>query len=325
MINIFKNRKTAAALILLLAVAFPNQAEAKCAGKMIDLVKNVNWKCIFPITIGGIKKTGDGQADESITSPICSCVAGPLLGLVTTFNEPAFVVDTVKDAYCMNALGMQLSNKSGQGGGSLSIDVIAGRSDRIFADFHLMKFPVWSMLDLFKDMPCSEKNNKFEIAMMSEVLPNWKNEVLSLLLNPEALVFANPATSLACAADAVAASLGNPIDLLFWCIGGGSAYPFTGSKLANDRVEANAAIAAKALYMMSRTGLLLDPAVNACGLSYTPVWHKSHYKIQLMRPVKDACRPIGMPGSLWTAGKQDLSNSNYSWMIFRKVKCCVGL
>jgi hypothetical protein len=49
------------------------------------------------------------------------------------------------------------------------------------------------------------------------------------------------------------------------------------------------------IYMMGRTGLLLDPGVDACGSVYTPIWKKNHYKLQLMRPVKDhACRPIGM-------------------------------
>jgi hypothetical protein len=37
-------------------------------------------------------------------------------------------------------------------------------------------------------------------------------------------------------------------------------------------------IAARSIYMMGRTGLLLDPGVDACGSVYTPIWKKNNYK-----------------------------------------------
>lgn len=302
-----------------------------CSGSFLNLTTEIAWECIFPISIGGVVEVGgnSGISDDNISDPVCACGGvNPIVGLTASFWEPARVIDTVQDAWCLNAIGTQLSNPSqGQGGGSLSSSS-AGLTPKLFAQMHYYKFPVWSMLDLFTDLPCTTDNDRsFDIALMSELLPNWNNPVLALLLNPEALVFGNPIAKLACIADAAAANIGSPIDQLFWCMGSwGSPYPFTGNTDASDVVEANAALAARAIYMTGRTGLLLDPGVDACGSVATPIWKKSNYKLQLMRPIKDyTCRPIGQSGLAWTFGKNPiLGAGNYSWMVFRKNKCCVG-
>lgn len=318
--------------IIILFILLTTKAYAgSCSTSFLSIPTEVNWQCVFPISVGGVVELADGQnlGDEDISDSVCACGTGAsaTVGISVSFWEPARVIDTVNDAWCMNAIGTQLTNpKLGTGGGSLTTNSTQGVSDSIFAQMHYYKFPVWAILDMFTDLPCTEDAG-FDIAMMSELLPHWNNPVLAMLLNPEALVFGNPIAQLACAADSIAAATGNPINHLFWCMGSwGNAYPFTGSIGATDRVEANAGIAARSIYMMGRTGLLLDPGVDACGSVYTPIWKKSHYKLQLMRPVKDnACRPIGMSGIGWTSFKNRIiGGGNYSWMVFRKVKCCVG-
>lgn len=301
-----------------------------CSTSFLSIPTEVNWQCVFPISIGGVVEMSDGQGqgDENIGDSICACGTGgdARVGLSVSFWEPARVIDTVQDAWCMNAIGVQLENpKPGMNSGNQS-GTIGGRGAELFAQMHYYKFPVWAILDMFTDLPCTE-DSEFDIAMMSELLPNWNNSILAMILNPEALVFGNPIAQLACAADSIAAANGNPINHLFWCMGSwGSAYPFTGTIGASNIVQSNAGLAARSIYMMGRTGLLLDPGVDACGSVYTPIWKKNHYKIQLMRPVKDnACRPIGMTGVGWTIGKNKIiGGGNYSWMVFRKVKCCMG-
>ena len=41
----------------------------------------------------------------------------------------------------------------------------------------------------------------------------------SFIINPEALLFGNPIAQTACVADSVAATVSQPIDPLFWCMG----------------------------------------------------------------------------------------------------------
>jgi conjugal transfer pilus assembly protein TraU len=318
-------------IIILFSLLGSKAYAGSCSSSFLSIPTEVNWQCVFPISIGGVVELGNGQnlGDEDIGDSICACGGtNPTVGISVSFWEPARVIDTVRDAWCMNAIGVQLANPSaGTGDGTQTVDVTGtGQSAQIFAQMHYYKFPVWSILDMFTDLPCTEDAG-FDIAMMSELLPNWNNPILAMLLNPEALVFGNPIAQLACIADSVAAATGNPINHLFWCMGSwGNVYPFTGTIGATDIVEANAGIAARSIYMMGRTGLLLDPGVDACGSVYTPIWKKNHYKLQLMRPVKDnACRPIGMTGIGWTMFKNRMiGGGNYSWMVFRKVKCCVG-
>lgn len=316
-------------IFILLGLMGSKAHAGECSKSFLSIPTEVNWQCIFPISIGGVVELGDGQSlgDEDIGDSICACGgANPTVGLSVSFWEPARVIDTVRDAWCMNAIGVQLPNLTPGSGDGTQSNIGFQQQKQIFSQMHYYKFPVWAILDLFTDLPCTE-DAQFDIALMSELLPNWSNPILAMLLNPEALVFGNPIAQLACAADSVAAATGSPINHLFWCMGSwGNAYPFTGTIGQNDVVEANAGIAARSIYMIGRTGLLLDPGVDACGSVYTPIWKKSHYKLQLMRPVRDhACRPIGMSGVGWTQGKNKIiGGGNYSWMVFRKVKCCIG-
>jgi hypothetical protein len=53
------------------------------------------------------------------------------------------------------------------GNGTISSDA-SEASTQIFAQMHYYKFPVWAILDMFTDLPCTE-DVSFDIAMMSEL------------------------------------------------------------------------------------------------------------------------------------------------------------
>jgi conjugal transfer pilus assembly protein TraU len=296
-------------------------------GPAVNPITDVSWQCVFPIRIGGLIQqnvSGNGldEDPDTISNPVCAC--GGTVGVTMSFWEPARMIDTVSDPFCFGAIGRQLSNpQPGQLAGGLTR---AEGGSRAFQQMHYYVFPVWAILDLFVDLPCTDKK-EFDIAMISEVLPHWNNEVLALLLNPEAVLFGHPATQMACAADAVAATAGLPINELFWCQGAWpSVYPLAGSITATDYVEANAAIAGRSIFMMGRLGALMDPGVSECGVVPTPIWRKRNTRLQLAKPVKSSsCLLIGRPGLTWTANKNPpMAGDNFSWMMFRKVKCCVG-
>lgn len=333
MINIFNNNQLKKSFYILafLLYCLINSGPVKageCSNDFINPVSDINWQCIFPIGIGGILQLGDTEKEtENLDDPVCVCTNNGInIGLNVSFWQPTVIIDTVKDAYCLNAIGTKMSGSDAKDG-TLSVDVTgSGRSPEIFSHMHYYKFPLWKILNLFADLPCQQSGG-FDIAIISELLPHWNSSILSALLHPEAAVFANPVAKLSCMTDAVSASMGKPIDSLFWCMGSwGGAYPFTGHAIAGDRIEANAGIAAKAIYMMARTGLLLDYGVDSCGGIKTPVWNKSHYKLQLMKPIKDSsCRSIGESGIHWTSGKDNfMGGGNYTWAVFAKTKCCAG-
>ena len=312
-------------LVLVWLTALPAGA-SPCPGTPINPITDVAWQCIFPIQIAGIIQLGvNGEDPDDIANPVCVCTesAIPRLGLTVSFWEPARLIDTVSEPWCLMALGTKLNEpRPGTLGGSLDRGP-AGQ--RAFQQMHYYIFPVWAILDLFTDIPCLE-DTQFDVAMMSELIPTWNDDILSAIVNPEAVLFANPASQLACAADAAAVLQGKPRNELFWCMGSwGSAYPLAGSITVTDYVEANAGLAARSIYSMGRAGLLRDTALDGCALQYTPIWRKDRYKLQLAKPVKDnACQRIGRTGLLWSHYKQPaIGGDNFSWVMFRKVNCCV--
>ena len=345
-------------LCLMILLSFTEHSyAAKCGPEIVNPVTDVAWHCIFPIRIGGLVQTHNGESEpqdgdaeseaedsssdsgdteeqtvdksikvsedpDTINNPICVC--GAKIGLRMSFWEPARMIDTVSDPYCLMAIGDKLANPTpGQLTGDLSRNEYGTRA---FQQLHYYIFPVWAILDMFVDFPCID-NRSFDIAMITEVLPHWNNEILAMILNPEAVLFGHPAAQLACAADAAATLVGLPINQLFWCQGSWpSVYPLSGSITSTDYVEANAALAGRGIYMMGRLGALWDPAISECGTVPTAIWRKRNTRLQIAKPVRgNQCLPIGRSGMLWTHAKNPpAAGDNFSWINFRKVSCCVS-
>ncbi len=315
-------------IIIFMLLAGINLSATPCDdGTFINPVSDIAWSCIFPVRIGGVARYGgtDPEEGEDTDSVLCDCSDGavPRIGISMSFWEPARIIDTVSEPWCMMPLGKRLSSPvPGSQAGTLSNH--RGRS-YAFAQVHYYQFPAWAVLDLFTDIPCLSET-EFDVMMMTELLPTWNNDILSMIVHPESVLFANPAAQAACMADAAAAVSGRTRNELFWCMGSwGSAYPLAGSITAQDYVEANAGLAARAVYLTGRTGLLKDTNYDGCAFRYTPIWKKRSYRLQLMKPVRDhTCVPLGRTGMLWTSMKQPpVRGNNFSWMMFRRVKCCV--
>lgn len=326
------------ALLLLVCLCGAMPAKAACTDKsFINPITDIAWDCIFPISIMGIPLDyGQHPPDNRNTQMLCTCpgkgITGLGFGFMVGFWEPARMVDTTSDPWCFPSLGLDLGGGTVSGGGfgySGSGQLRKGGVGQIaFANYHYYIMPVWAVLDMFTDIPCITSETSFDLAMVSEVRPDWGDDLTAMQLYPETALMASPITALACIADAVASTAQRPIDALYWCMGGwGTTYPMTGHVNVTDFVEANAAIAGKAMFVQARTGLLPDRAVNYCQTTPMPIWIKSHWRIQQTDPVVDGrCHAIGHPGLLWTKRKNPIGRQdNFSWMLFRKVSCCVVL
>lgn len=311
-------------------------AEANCSGTFLNPITSVNWRCAFPMNIGGVisfgESGGTAGTDSNIRHPICSCLqsgGSTIIGLEVSFWEPARLIETVKDPWCFPSLGTSLPNPrpgSLRGTGARDGKTTATQS-------HYYIFPAWALLNMFVDVPCLAGNrvdgggNEFDLAMITEILPTWNNDLMALLISPEALLFANPAAALACMADAAAATTGMPLNELFWCMGSWpTTYPMSGTLPTDNYIVGNAAAAGRTLFMMARNGAVLDHGLDACGSVRTTIWKKRNYRIQSAYPVRDSgCQTFGKPGVLWERYKNTpLNGDNFSWVLFRRVKCCIG-
>lgn len=253
------------------------------------------------------------------------------IGLVMGFREPAYMLDVVKDAWCFAGFGVDMGKTAAWGdGGALTKHTSNTQEQSYFAHTHSYFYNPLFLLELLLDARCMEKV-PVGIADISEVRPDHDDSMLNLMLYPQTLLFANPVALAACMADVVSASAGFPLDALFWCSGQwGPVYPLTGYSSApgNSNVSAAANVGAKSI-ARSHNNLLLwgtKGTAGLCGLYPMPVWVKSQYKMQPVRPIRSRlCPTIGRTELLWGSFMNPAVPSkegNFAYLLWRWRDCC---
>lgn len=328
------NKQIATAILFMIIAATPARADLK-SGQFVNPITDVAWHEIFPIKIGGVTLFGSGNYDspDPASYPLCVCPAPPPLfyriGISMSFWEPARMVETVATPYYFPFLGMGM-NIGGTKGflSGKNAEMNAANEISSFAQAHYWIFPVWSLLGLLTDFVCVDSSG-LDVAYITEVDPLWNDSQLAFIIQPEALLFANPFAQMACAADAASVNVRGPLDPLFWCIGGSSSYPMTGHAGDENLIQANATIAARMIFKLSRQLLICDTGLNLCQCTPTPIWRKSNYKLHAARPaVRKIAWPIGKSAFFYGSGLNPPYRGSkgpgdeFLWMLFRKRACC---
>ena len=214
-----------------------NQATTKgaaCVSRFINPLTDICWNCLFPMTIGSATVVPSHYPDtNNPASPISYCPKPPpifmQIGLNIGYWEPYALTDVTRVPYCMVNMGIKLggANQQKMGGLVTAIDSDSSNCGSYLA--HWYRYPVIWWLQLLQSTACMTTDS-FDIAYMTEIDPLWGDDELSLVLNPEALLFGNLIAQLACVPEAIltASNTTLPMDALFWCLGAqGSAYPRT--------------------------------------------------------------------------------------------------
>lgn len=293
----------------------------------VDIILKADYTAMFPLRIAGIPIVPGRIQDVggSVSSPICICKDPiPRIGIPVSFFEPSRLIEVVKDPYCFPSMGFGLTTSGGTLGGTSGDDGSGNQST--FYQAHYYIFPIYALLELLTDFICLQMTG-FDMAYLTEVDPLWNNDTLSAILNPEALLFGNPVSNLACIADAVTSAVFEPIDALFWCKGSwGNAYPLTGQTGGDGYVEGGASVAASLIYKLHRQLVLWGSWGQAglCGYYPAPIWRKSAYRLQIVTPIPSLyATTIGTTGTLWSFGKNPpFVGDNFSYLLFKKRECC---
>lgn len=337
--------KTLSLLLLALALVMPfggaHAQIATCTGKFPNPITDICWSCILPISIGGarIANVGGQEDIDNPSSPACSCGVNPTIGLSISYWEPARHVEVVRKPFCLVSLGgidldpgipapeaARFTRPEGDGDGGS------------FYQAHYYVNPVMYWLGVITDFPCMEQGS-FDLSYLTEVDPLWNDDELTLILNPDAVLFANPvaiAACAACAANCIAASTGFGIRDLFWCAGcQGSIYPLDGHVPYHMGGVRTAALLTQRLTAKMHRELLAwgwHGRAGLCGPYFLPAMDKTAYKTQLTYPIPNTdkidgkcCQPFGRTTVLWGAGKEyPVRSEDFAFMLFRKRNCCVG-
>jgi conjugal transfer pilus assembly protein TraU len=320
---------------LFLATMIPSQSFSLCDGSFVNPLTDINWSDVFPIRMFGMVISPSGsEKTHIIRAPFCTCKDGGLTrhGVVSGFWEPARLVDVVKDSYCMAGMGFSLNSEESiwNGGGSRHGATKNREDDTYFAQSHVYVYLPFYILNLLSDFTCASKGD-FSVLWLSEFDPTWNDGMLQSMIEPEALLFSNPAAVLSCMAESVSSTVDSSLDPLFWCQGSwGGVYPLTGSSSRVDpsRVESAAQVAGKVIYKMHRTLQLMQTAGESalCEPHVMPVWRKSQYKMAIVRPVNGSqSTVIGRPSIIWGNGKNSVvpgKGDNFSFLLWRNRDCC---
>lgn len=322
-----------------------------CTGRTPNVISDVCWKCIFPIRVGSVPVASFDQEDsneDSVHTPICTCPAPPpvfyRVGVVVSYWEPVRLIEVVRKPYCFPSLGgTQMSEGTYAPEGEKSHRFEAGKGKSTATAFyqaHYYIFPLGAILEMITEWGVCADDASFDLAYATELDPLWADDEASFILNPEAVIFANPVAQLACAADCVAASAGFPISALLWCAGClGGVYPLTGHIAGNTvtagGVESSALINQRMLYKLHREGLLPSTTgyESLCKKTSTFTLKKGQYKTQLLYPIPETvgtggahpfcCQPLGRTTMLWGLGKQfPVKGEDFTYLIWRKRECC---
>jgi len=327
-------------LILLLVIPIsakgePGSTSGPCEGRFPNPVTDVCWLCMFPINIGGAQISAPGQVNNDDPPPplICTCPAPPpifiRIGVGISFWEPARVAEVVRTPMCSPTLGGVTLGSINAPGGTHE-DGEEGGKDNAFYHVHWIQYPVLNWLGMAITEGACYINETFDMAYLSEFDPLWDDDEVTFILNPEAVLFANPVAQAACVADSIKASVTRfGLDLLFWCSGSqGSLYPLSGTHANHvGGIDSSLALTHTMIFKLHRQFMAQDTSTLGamCGNVPQPILRKNQYKQNMMYPVPQSKNSYGLgaPSSIWGAGKEfPYKGEDFTYMMWRKRTCC---
>lgn len=331
------------AVLLVVALLQSSVSSAStCKGRFVNPITDICWSCLMPISIGNLK-IGDGVAPKkrdtkNPSSPVCLCTKSnvPVPGLSIGFWEPVRLVDITRTPYCMTNLGGTTMGSDYRKIANHKSSSNAHDSKYSFYHLHYYVYPLLYWLELVTDFVCLEKSS-FDVAYMSEFDPTWNDPKLQSILNPEALLFANPIAQSVCALDCASSTVTMPMDDLFWCAGClGNIYPFSGANADHSGgVQTSSLLTARIIAKMHRAGLARetsssDGRINGplCRKSIAMRIKKSQYKLQMLYPRPSSgpigCWPIGLSDAMYSSfNEYPNDGEDWGYLIWRKINCCM--
>ena len=311
-----------------------------CTGAFPNLVTDVCWDCVFPISMGGgLINVGISSSDYDTgvgASPICICASNLSVGTPVGFWEPRYMVDTTNVPGCLPLLGgISISvpyNSEEIGAYAPTNAHIRGTNTAAFMQVNEYLNPIMSAMGLVTSSPCLD-NRSFDVPYMSWADPTWGDDSLSLMLTPYAYAFAGLPEIASEAPDAIAAAVAFPIPELFWVAGGwGPMYPLDGHVAqATTPEQVSHLLLARLFAKLHAAGVEQTTAgedsLNSCGAMGVPelIMDKRQYKTNRTFPFPDnLCTPIGRPLQFQEIGAARPQDKDYGYFIFQRKDCCAA-
>ena len=336
------------------------------------MFRDVCWSGMFPMKLMGATMVGgkSGVPSDASNKVVCTCGGDlekgqlPKVGFTVGFWAPSKILDVTRRPYCLPSLGGMQLPFGGinflNGGANLG----RGQGAEAFANWTLYSFPLIYMLRMIDDGACpADGATEFDMLQSSPMFPNWNDAIgkYTTFINPEMLLFTGVASTFAYPADAVASTLGTPINKLFWVAGAwGGMYPmtgFSGSGQMNDPVRFTSLTGVRALSLLHRLGMLRETIGNdsLCERNTRFIMRKDAFRWQFLAPSPETNGPAtGTPSAPASANQVQEVNppqrfgtcnhatgastaawgmwrdvpatgEDHSYLLFQWTDCCVGI
>jgi conjugal transfer pilus assembly protein TraU len=202
---------------------------------------------IFPIKMGGTEISSfDGLEDTPSEMPtVCGpCITPPfelpLFGVQVSYWQPIAIMEVTSIPHCMPTYGISLDADNMAGSNSMGNRPQENDKGMYSYQTHYIFYPPFAAMDL-GSITCTRSPTAWDIPYMSEYDPRWQDDVSSTTMFFEVMLVTHPLTQLACGIDAIAANLGFPLDILWWCMGSwGSMYPVSGNYMGIFKAQEGA-------------------------------------------------------------------------------------
>lgn len=322
---------------LSLILAFNVSAQI-CQGKFPNLITDICWDCIFPLRLGGglidMGVAGEDYDTGASKSPICLCVNNLTAGTPVSMWEPRYMLDVTNVPGCMPLLGgVDIDppyNANEYGGEYATNKQVKGNSRAAFMHANLYINPVMTALGILRNDPCLD-DRSFDTPYISWADPTWNDDELSMILTPYAYPFASVFEVASEMPDAIAATVGFPLESLFWVAGSwGPIYPLVGEVAVSKSPEQVAhllltRVFAKLHAAGTQASTAGDDALKSCGAMGVPqlIMDKRQYKTNRVFPFPDnLCTPIGRPLQFQEIGAARPQDKDYGYFVFQRKDCC---
>lgn len=347
-------------LVLLLTNAlsiFSSNSFADMSGQCPDseyfqkMTTDICWGCMIPISLFGLTDPPDG-ANEDFA---CACeddLSVPVPGFSVGFFQPDQIMEVSSIPWCSPTLGgVQLSSDYTHLGSSIQkqeqndieaggeiIDTAAESLPMVQLHYNYLASPIMKMMQVLAIPECDKSPGivDLDIMFMSPLTPEWYDDLLSFVINPDAVAFANPIGQAVCVADcAKIMATGRGSKENWYCAGcDGGLYPLTGNITgsAENPIQSASLVTQRAIAKAHRLGLSPQTMGKEamCSYKYAPMIPKSQYKTQLAFPSAQAsgtcCQPLGENwlkyglGRISPGGGKD---TTLVFNIFRYSDCCI--
>lgn len=330
-------KKKILTLATLVAVSISAFAQT-CNGSFPNLITDICYDCLFPISIGGgILSFGPDSGDYDTgagNSPICFCKNTIQIGTPMSLWEPRYMVDSTNVPGCMPLLGgININppyNDAEYGAVKTNNSIIGGNQKSAFMQVNEYINPVLTALGIISNSPCLD-NRSFDVPYLSWADPTWNDDTLAMILTPYAYPFAGIPSVAAEAPDAIAATVNFPFATLFWVAGSwGPMFPLTGNvSNAKSPEQISHLLLARLFAKLHAAGTQQavngSEALEACSSVGIPqlIMDKRQYKTNRVFPFPDnMCTPIGRPLQFQEIGAARPNDKDYGYFVFQRKDCC---